>query len=70
MESTRRPPDNISWVRASSQVLPPRQRLSAGGGGRERRGGAVGENEEGKAFILSSNGDVTTKGVAHSPQGF
>lgn len=47
--------------------LPPRQQLSAGWrGGTEGSGG----EEEGNSFILSSNGDVITKRIAHSPRGF
>lgn len=49
--------------------LPPRQQLSAGWRGEEGTEGSGGE-EEGNSFILSSNGNVITKRIAHSPRGF
>lgn len=68
-ESTPQPPYSVSRVFASlkSQVLPPRQQLSAGG----RRGGEEGRGNEGMHSSFSSNGDVITKRQRkHSPPGF
>lgn len=67
-ESTRQPPQSVSWVRASLQTTFTTQTAAFSRWGNEE--GGWGGDEEGNAFIFSSNGDVITKRAAHSPQGF